>query len=341
MSNNKTHVAIKTGVIGTGSYLPERKETVEDFLKKGAPQEKIDKWGVLEHRVMGNDESATDMEVKAAQKAMESAGIDSKKIDLIISGSTIPIQPGVPNANLLQDRLGAKNAAAFDVVQACSTPIPQIIIASQFIALKQYKYILITASSNASRVTDPTDPASFVVLGDGAGALVMGPTEEDRGIVAFDMQSQGKYYFNCGFKLKEPKNQKIEENQYYNSPTEKLLFYIESVDDDRSDFWDYTVSSVPKNVNRVLAKARLGIPEINFFIFHQNVHTISRKWTELLDIPKEKTYFTYPRYGNMISCNILVNLDEAIRINKIKRTDLVVLAGQGAGFSVGSIVMKW
>lgn len=341
MSNNKNHVTIKAGVIGTGSYLPERKETVEDFLRMGAPKEKIDKWGVLEHRVMGEDETVTDMEVQAAKKAVENAGIRLEEIDLIISGSTIPVQPGVANANLLQDRLGAENAAAFDVVQACSTPIPQIIIASQFIALKQYRYILITASSNASRVTDPTDPASFVVLGDGAGALVMGPTEEDRGIVSFDMQSQGKYYFNCGYKLKGPKNQKIKEKQYYDSSTEKLLFYIESVDDDRSEFWDYTVNSVPKNVNRVLAKAGLGIPEIDFFIFHQNVHNLSAKWPELLDIPKEKTYFTYSRYGNMISCNILVNLDETLRKNKIEKGDLVVLAGQGAGFSVGSIVMKW
>ncbi len=342
MSDNKVQVSIKAGIIGTGSYLPEKKETVEDFLRKGATQEKIDKWGVFEHRVMGEDENVTDMEVKAAKKAVENAGISLEEIDLIISGSTIPVQPGVPNANLLQDRLGARNAAAFDVVQACSTPIPQIIVASQFIALKQYRYILITASSNATRVTDNTDPASFVVLGDGAGALVMGQTDEDRGIVSFDMQSQGKYFFNCGFKLKGPKNQEIKENQYYDLPSEKLLFYIESVDEDnQSDFRDYTINSLPENVNRVLTKAGLSLQEIDFFIFHQNVHTISRKWTELLGIPREKTYFTYSRYGNMISCNILVNLDEALRKSKIKRGDLVVFSGQGAGLSVGSIAMKW
>ncbi len=341
MSNNKTHVTIKAGAIGTGSYLPEKKETVEDFMKKGASKEMIDKWGIFEHRVMGKDETVTDMEIKASLRAMEKAGIGPDDIDLIISGSTIPVQPGVPNANLLQDRLGASNAAAFDVVQACSTPISQTIIASQFIALNQYRYILITASSNATRVTDFTDPASFVVLGDGAGALVMGPTEENRGIVAFDMQTQGRYYFNCGIKVKEPKNKRIREKQYYDLPSEKLLFYIEDVDDDRSDFWNYSLYSVPENVNRVLAKAGLEIPEIDFFIFHQNVQTRSSKWLEVLDIPREKTYFTYSRYGNMFTANIFVNLDEALRKNKIKRDDLVVFAGQGAGMSVGSIVMKW
>ncbi len=340
MSNNKSNVTIKAGIIGTGSYLPEGRETVEDFLRMGASKEMIDKWGVFEHRVMGENETVTDMEVKAAQKAMQSADISPENIDLIISTSTLPIQIGLSNSNLLQYRLGSLNAATFDVVQGYSS-IPLIIVASQFIALKQYRYILITASSNATKVTDSTDPASFVVIGDGAGALVMGSTEEDRGVVTFDMQSQGKYYYNCGIKIKEPKNKRIRERQYYDLPSDKLLFYIEAVDDDQSDFWNYAVYSVPENVNRVLTKAGLRVPEIDFFIFHQNVQTLSAKWPELLDIPKEKTYFTYSRYGNMLASNIFVNLDEALRKNKIKKGDLVVLSGQGAGFSVGSIVMKW
>jgi len=341
MSNNKALEIIRASIIGTGSYLPEKKETVEDFLRMGATQKNIDNWGVFEHRVMDEDETVTDMEVEAAQKAMENAGIGPEDIDLIISTSTLPIQIGLANSNLLQYRLGSVNAATFDVVQGYSSSIPQIIIASQFIALKQYRYILITASSNATRVTDITDPASFVVIGDGAGALVMGPTEDDGGTVAFDMQSQGKYYYNCGIKVKEPKNKKIKEKQYYDLPSEKLLFYIEAEDDDQSDFWNYAVNSLPENVNRVLARAGLGVPEIDFFIFHQNVHSLSAKWPELLDIPKEKTYFTYSRYGNMLASNIFVNLDEALRENKIKRGDLIVLSGQGAGMSVGSIVMKW
>ncbi len=337
MTNKKTAVTIKAGVIGTGSYLPEKKETVEDFLRMGASQEKIDQCGVFEHRVMGEDETVVDMEEKAAQKAMESAGIGPEDIDLIIGTTGLPIRIGIPNSNLLQYRLGAKNAATFDVMQGCSSTIPQIIVASQFIALKQYRYILITASCSASRVTDVTDPLSFMILGDAAAALIMGPTEEDRGIVSFDMQSQGKYFFNCGAKVKVPKNQIIRETQYYESPREKLLFYM----DDEPDFRTYLLSSVPENVKRVLAKAELKILEIDFFIFHQNAHILSRKWTRLLGIPNEKTYFTYSKYGNVFCCNIMVNLDEALRNNKIEKDDLVVLSGQGAGFSVGSIVVKW
>lgn len=328
-------------IIGTGSYLPEKVETAEDFVKKGASPEKIDYFGVSQHRVMGENETVTDMEAHAAKTAMKNAGIKPDDIDLIISGTGMPAQIVAPNSNALQHRIGAKNAAAFDVNMACASAIPEIMIAAQFIELKHYQYILLTGSSHLSRIADPTDPASFVVLGDGAGALVMARTEEkEKGILSFDMQTKGEYFNYCGAKVKRPKKY-AHERQFYDPCMEKLYFYIGDLENPSQNIMSYLVDSVPATVQKALEKAGLSLSDIDFLISHQNITPLAGKWIEKLGIPPEKTHLTYSRYGNMTSANIFVNLDEAVRIKKIKEGDIVVFAGQGAGFSVGALVMRW
>lgn len=329
---------INVGIIGTGSYLPKKVEKVEDFLKKGITQEEIDNLGVFEHRVMAEDETVTDMEVEASKIAIEAAQLRPNDIDLIICGSAMPRQIGVPNSNALQHKLGAKNAAAFDIVMGCASAIPEIVVAAQFIASKSYKHILLVGSCHFTRVADYTDPASFVVLGDGAGALVMAPAaEDDGGILSFDIQTKGEYFDYCGSKIKKPKKYDKKE-EYYDNCQEKLYFYI---DDSSPHIIKYLISSVPATVKKSLNKAELSLHDIDFFICHQNITPLSGRWIKLLSLPIEKTHMTYAKYGNMSAANIFVNLDEALRLNKINKGDLVVFAGQGAGFSVGSIVMRW
>lgn len=333
---NKT---LNVEICGTGSYIPKKKETIEDFLNKGASSDLIDRWGVFEHRVMAEDETLIDMEVNAAQIAIERAGIRPEEIDLIISGTAVPQQIGVPNSNAIQARINAKKAAAFDIGLACASAIPEIIVGAQFIELKQYRYVLLTGSSHATRFADPSDAASFVVLGDGAGAMILGPSTGESGIISFDIQTRGEYFDYCGFKFKKPKNEFCQNLNY--NVEEKLYFYIGDVDISSEVVKDYLVTSVPATVETALGKAGLVPSDIDFMISHQNINTLVGNWVKLLGIPPEKTHLTYAKYGNMTSANIFVNLDEALQQNRIKKGDIVVFAGQGAGFSVGSIVMKW
>ena len=329
---------INVRIIGTGSYLPQKVETAEDFLKKGVTREEIENLGVFEHRVMGENETVTDMETEAAKSAIDAAQLKPEDIDLIICGSAMPRQIGVPNSNALQHKLGANNAAAFDVVMGCASAIPEIVVAAQFIASKSYKHILLVGSCHLTRIADYSDPASFVVLGDGAGALVMEPAAEDAGgILSFDIQTKGEYFDYCGSKIKKPKRYD-KEREYFDAHCEKLYFYI---DDSSPRIIKYLINSVPATVKKSLAKAELSLQDIDFFISHQNITPLSGRWVKLLGLPAEKTHMTYARYGNMSAANIFVNLDEALRLNKICKGDVVVFAGQGAGFSVGSIVMKW
>lgn len=322
-------------VHGTGVYLPEKREGRKDFLKKGVSEETLEEWGVFEHRVMSADETGADMEAKAAIIAFKQAGVIPEEIDLIICGAAVPQIHGVANSNILQHKIGAKNAVGLDVVLACAGAIPGLIVAVQFLALSQYETILVTASSNATRFTDYTDPSSFVVMGDGAGAAILKSTNEDRGLLAFDLQTKGEYFEYCGIKVKPPKYPSNDYNQ------EDLLFFIGDVEDPSSGITKYLLKSVPDSVNRALKKAGFGVQDVDMLICHQNIHPLSGRWVKMLGIPEEKTHFTYSKYGNMSSANIFVNLDEALRMNKIKKGDIVVFAGQGAGFSVGSIVVKW
>ncbi len=321
-------------IIGTGSYLPEKRETVEDFLKKGASQELIDDWGVFEHRVMGENETVTDMEAKAAYLAIERAGIKAEEIGLIISSTAVQQQAGAANSNALQARIGATNAAAFDISAACVSAIPGIMTAAQYISSKIYKYILVTGSSHITRFADQTDPSSYIVLGDGAGALIMTASESGSGILAYDMRTEGQYYDYCGVKFKRPKELE------HTTSEEKLYFFIGDISASKG-VTKYLLTSVPETVNAALNKINLTTKDIDFLIMHQNINTLSGRWLEKLKIPNNKTYLSNAKYGNMTPANIFVNLDESIQAGKIKKGDTLVFAGQGAGFSVGSIVMKW
>lgn len=331
---------IKAKVLGTGSYLPVKKETADDFVKKGASRELIDKWGVFEHRVMGEDETVTDMEAEAAKIAIERAGLKPEDIELIISGTAMPRQIGVPNSNALQHMIGAKKAAAFDVLMACGSAIPEIVIAAQFIASKQYRHILVTGSCFLTRVADPTDPAAYMVLGDGAGAMVLGPADDGCGIISFDIQTKGEYFDYCGSKVRMPKKT-LRETQYYEPPQERFYFHIGDVENSSSGVMKYVLTSLPSTVKKAMEKARITPKDVNMLISHQNIAPLVENWVSMMGIPLEKTHFTYPEFGNMSAANIFVNLDEAVKINKIKKGDIVVFAGQGAGFSVGSIIMRW
>ncbi|MDH3973437.1 MAG: 3-oxoacyl-ACP synthase III family protein [Deltaproteobacteria bacterium] len=329
------------GIIGTGSYLPEKKESVDDFLKKGAGRELIDKWGVFEHRVMGVHETVTDMEAEAAKIAIKRAGLKPEDIELIIGITALSEEVNPQNACLTQQKVGAVNAATLAMDLSCCGAIPAMITAGNFITLGQYKYILLVASCNLTRVSDDTDPASYVVLGDGASAIVMAKGRDDRGIISFDMETKGEFFSNCGIKIKRPKLYE-EEPSYIKTPSERLLFFIDYDETNTSSKLNrYAFQSVPDSVNRTLKKAGMTAEDIDLFISHQNVAALCGKWVEMLEIPMGKAHFTYQKCGNMSAANIWVNLDEAIQENKLGDGNIVVFAGQGSGFHVGSLVMKW
>ena len=183
---------IPVGIIGTGSYVPEQIVTNKDLEKI---VETSDEWivtrtGISERRKAENNIATSDMGLIAAQRAIDAAGIKPDEIDLIIVATITPDMILPSTACLIQDKLGATKAAAFDLSAACTGFVYGISVASQYIATGMYKYVLVIGAETLSRILNPTDRSTLILFGDGAGAALLGPVEEG-GIQSFDLGADG------------------------------------------------------------------------------------------------------------------------------------------------------
>lgn len=325
-------------VAGLGVYLPERQETREDFVKRGIPEDVIEQLGVYGRRLVADGQTAADMEVEAARMALENAGMQVSDLDLILSASTLPEMIGVPNSNLLQHRLGAIRAAAFDVGQACGSVIPAMMIAANFMALGQYKHILLTNSTHWSVGSDPTQPSADFVIGDGAAAVVLTASSAGFGVVSFNMQTNGKYFYSCGSRIGYD-----HKTRYYDRHNGKMLFFIdnEGVNGSSSGFARYLFTNGPSTFKAALKKAGMTPADIDCAVIHGNVRPVVDGWIRGMKVPEERFPLTFDRYGNVNVATVLINLHEGLTKGMIKRGDHVALVSQGAGFSAGTIIMRW
>lgn len=325
-------------VAGVGVYVPERCETREDFIRRGVPNELIEKMGVYERRIVADGQTAADLEVEAARRALNNASMDPSEIDLILSATLLPEMVGIPNSNLLQHRLGAKKAAALDINQACGSVIPGMVIAANFLALGQYRRILLTVSTHWSVISDADNPISDFVLGDGAAAMVLTNSSPEFGISSFEMQTDGGYFFDCGIRVGHDHT-----IRYYNRHGEKLLFYIDNngVEGTPSHFSSFLSEALPANFHAALKKAALLPNDIDCAVIHANVKPLVDRWLPAMQIPAERVPMTYDLYGNVGAATIVLNIHEGIKRGLIKRGDTVALVSQGAGFSNGTIIMRW
>ncbi|MGH8672115.1 MAG: 3-oxoacyl-ACP synthase III family protein [Burkholderiales bacterium] len=323
-------------ILSTAAYLPPQKLTIEDFVRMGAQRTLVEKWGVFEHRV-AEGETATDMEAKAGLLALERAGLKPEEVDLIIGTTTLAEKINPPNVMLTQYKIGASNAGVFQVDLSCGGAIPAMMVADSFIKSGMYSKILLVASCCVQRVMDPTDQASFAVMGDGASAVVIGTADENTGFLSANLQSGGGFWHYSGVETRSPKYP-----ERTNDPSQKLYFYIDFEESKGCNAFNrYVVQSVPACASRLLEEQGLAIGDIDWVISHQNINPIFGSWFRQLRVPVYKTILTNAKYGNIGAANIWVNLDEGARLQKFKNGDLILMMGQGSGFAVGSMLMRW
>lgn len=325
---------ISVGIWGTGSYLPDG--IISNFdLEKNL--ETNDQWitsrtGIKERRIISVDMSTSDMGVMAANKAIEDAGLLPKDIDLIIVATTTPDKICPSTACIIQDKIAAVNAAAIDINAACTGFIYGIALGSQLIATGQYKHILLIGSEALSRFLNPTDRNTRIIFGDGAGACVLGPVEDGKGLLAFDLGSDGAgqklIQIEAGGSRIPASIETIKNKQHYISMAGNEVF-------------KFAVKILNKTSLRVLDKAGMTIEQIDYLIPHQANSRIIQSALKRLQLPEEKVYINLDRYGNMSGASIPVALDEACREGKIKEDDLVLLVGFGAGLTWGSCLIRW
>lgn len=308
---------MNAGIIGIGRYLPEKIVTNHDLEKI---VDTSDEWirtrtGIEERRIASDDIDTSHMAFFAAEKAIADANISVEEIDLIIVATVTPDQPFPSVACVLQERLGAKNAVAFDVSAACAGFMYGMVMAKQFIESNTYRKALVIGVEKLSKVTDWNDRNTAVLFGDGAGAVILGPVSEGRGILSFELGSDGT--------------------------GAKHLYQDEYIVMNGREVFKFAVRQMGESSINVLEKAGLKKEDVDFLIPHQANIRIMEAARQRLELPVEKMSVTVDKYGNTSASSIPIALVEEVENGKIKDDDLIVMVGFGGGLTWGAVALRW
>lgn len=329
MANN-----FRAAIVGTGHSLPEKVLTNDDLERI---VETSDEWimtrtGIKERHIARPDEYTSTFAVAAARQALDAAGVKPSELDLIICATVCPDMALPSTACLIQSQLGAKRAAAFDLVAACSGFIYSLTVADQFIRCGTAKRILIIGAELLSRYVDYTDRATCVIFGDGAAAAVIVPKDDGTGLLASKIQSDGDYaeslYIPGGGTRHPATHESVDSRLHYIKMKGNELFKI-------------AVRNMCEVSNLVFDESRISASDINLLIPHQANQRIADAVAERLGIPPEKVYANISRIGNTSSASIPIALDECIKAGRVKTGDILMFVSFGAGVTWGSALIKW
>lgn len=322
------------GILGTGHSYPEGILTNADLEKL---VETSDDWitsrtGIKQRRKAGPDEYTSQFAVRAARGAIDRAGIDVSEIDLILCATVTPDQILPATGCLIQAELGAHKAAALDIVAACSGFLYGVSMANSMIRDGQTKYALVIGAEILTRYVDYTDRATCVLFGDGAGAAIVGPVEEGRGILASRIRSDGRYeeqLFAPGGGTKGGFSaQTIANGDHFFKMRGNELFKV-------------AVRSMTDISLDVLAQAGLKADDVDLFIPHQANQRITDAVAGKLNVDEGRVYSNIAQHGNTSSASIPIALDECVKAGRVKDGDIVLMASFGGGVTWGGTVMRW
>ncbi len=325
---------VSVGIVGTGAYLPEKVLTNKDLEKM---VDTTDEWivsrtGIRERRIAAKDQASSDLALPAAEQALKMAGISASDLDLIIVATVTPDMSFPSTACVLQDRLKASKAAAFDLAAACSGFLYGVAAGVQFIQTGVYRYVLVVGVECLSKITDWTDRNTCVLFGDGAGAVVLGPVSQGEGFKAFDLGADGS-----GGPLL---NQRGGGSRYPMTP-EMLEQGLQYIYMNGREVFKFAVRVMQSATDEVVAKAGWSKDDIDFLVPHQANIRIIEPARNRLNLPEERVIVNVDRYGNMSSASIPVALDEAVRTGRIRKGDKLILVGFGGGLTWGAAALTW
>lgn len=317
---------IRSKIVSTGSYLPKKVMTNFDLEKI---VETSDEWifertGIKQRHLASEGELTSDMAVKAALKAIKNSSISVEEIEMIVVATTTPDLTFPATATTVQARLNAKNAFAFDIQAVCSGFVFAITVADNFIRSGQVKNALVIGADTLSRIINWNDRNTCVLFGDGAGAVFLEASNDDSGIIASDLHSDG----NLNDLLKTSGG---------TSSTQKAGF-IEMAG---KEVFKHAVDKMAKSVIFTLGKVGLKVSDIDLLIPHQANARILKSLATRLEIPEKKVILTVEKHANTSAASIPLALDFANASNLIKKGDILVLEALGGGLTWGSVVLKW
>lgn len=325
---------VRAKIIATGSYVPEKVLSNFELAKM---VETSDEWitertGIRERRVADENQAASDLAYEASKVALKSAGLKAKDIELIIAATVTGDMPLPATACILQDRLDAKRAAAFDVNAACSGFIYGLAVANAFIRSGAYHRVLVVGSEVLTKFTDWEDRTTCVLFGDGAGAAILEATEEDRGIVCSRIHSDGGMWdllHTPGGGSREPTSRET---------LRKRLHFIKMRG---NETFKVAVRTLENLVVETLKENKLKSSDIALLIPHQANLRIIQATAQRVGIPMERVMINLDRYGNTSAASVPMALDEAVRTGKIRDGDYILLEAFGGGLTWASALIKW
>ena len=321
-------------ITGVGKCLPENVITNDDLTKL---VDTNDEWifsrsGIKERHVVSGNETASSLAAKAAKDAIEFSGVDVKDIDLIICATSLPDNLYPSTACEVQLALGASNAAAFDIVAACSGLIYGLKIANSFIASGEYKNVLLVGVDIHSRFVNWSDRSTCVLFGDGAGALVVQRSQDGQNdVLSVDIRADGTKASELKIPLTGINCPLVEQN----TPE------LQCVNMNGREIYKFAVNYVPESIKYVLNNINLTVNDVDKYILHQANVRIIQAISDKLNEDIEKFYVNLHKYGNTSSASIAIALTDAIEENKIKYPSTLVLSGFGAGLTWGTAVVRW
>ncbi|RPJ55591.1 MAG: ketoacyl-ACP synthase III [Acidobacteria bacterium] len=325
---------MRARISGAGMYVPEKVVNNRDMEKFVETSDEwiIERTGIRERRFVAEGQANSDLAVKAVERALEVAKVDPADIDLIIVATVTPDMMFPSTACLIQNRIGAKKAWGFDLSGACSGFLYALITGAQFIETGKHKKVLVIGSDVMSSIIDFQDRATCVLFGDGAGAVLLEPTEEDNAILDSILCADGSggtfLYMPAGGSRQPATVETVQKRMHY-------------VHQDGRNVFKCAVKFMA-DVSLELLKRHGFTPEdVQLYVPHQANLRIINAAKDRLKLKDEQVAVNIDRYANTTSATIPSCLAEAQQCGRLKKGDLVVLASFGAGFTWGSVLLRW
>jgi 3-oxoacyl-[acyl-carrier-protein] synthase-3 len=325
----------RTRISGLATFVPPRLLTNKDLEKLVDTSDEwiLQRTGIRERHIVDPGVATSDLAKEAALQAIRRAGLTPADIDFIVVGTTTPDTIFPSTACLLQNKIGAPHAWGFDLGAACSGFTYAVTTAAHMVAAGTHRHALAVGADVMSSIIDYTDRSTCVLFGDGAGAVVVSPAEEGEfGIIDFEHEIDGSggaaLCMPAGGSRRPASHETVDQRLHY-------------VKQDGQAVFKFAVRKTEEICGRILERNKIGANDIDLFVSHQANRRIILHAAERLGLAPEKVVINIERYGNTTAATIPLALSDAVAAGRLKKGDLVLLASVGAGFTVGTILLRW
>ncbi|GHJ25624.1 3-oxoacyl-[acyl-carrier-protein] synthase 3 [Streptomyces hygroscopicus subsp. sporocinereus] len=326
---------VSIGVLGTGAYVPERVVTNEDIaslVTDATPEWIVRRTGILARRWAAPDQATSDLAARAATRALDAAGCDADRVDYLIVSTSTGDHPQPPTSCLVQHLIAAPGAACFDLNVVCAGFVYGVELARALVTANRGTRALVIGADLYSRILDFTDRRTSVLLGDGAGAVLIGEVAEEHGIMATGLSSYGHasdlIKVVAGGSRFPVSERTVADGQHF--------FTM-----DGRGVRDFVMRGLPELLEKLVAGAGLDPADVDCFVPHQANGVLLRELVMKCSLQDAYTSVVVDRYGNLGSASVPVALDDAVRSGHLATGDLVLLSGFGGGMSVANCLVRW